>query len=178
MLFRSKTFTNDPGIDTTKASNSTFVLSIGQTTLNSIVKKYSDVAFLSGTPAVGVKGLVIGYGKTATDLQKIVYDTRSVDEKTVEMAKGTATNTKCDDKCFVPNKVTITAGGTVTWKNVDSAGHFATSADGKTFDTGMVNAGASSAAVTMNTAGTYDYMCMVHPWMKGTVVVKIGRAHV
>jgi plastocyanin len=90
----------------------------------------------------------------------------------VEMAKGTATNTKCDDKCFVPNKVTITAGGTVTWKNVDSAGHFAASSDGKTFDTGMINAGASSAAVTIKTAGTYDYMCMVHPWMKGTVIAQ------
>ena len=90
---------------------------------------------------------------------------------TIVMAKGTASNPKCDDQCFVPNKVSVTVGGKVTWKNEDSAGHFATSTDGKTFDTGMVNAGASSAVVTMNTAGTYDYSCMVHPWMKGTITV-------
>ena len=90
---------------------------------------------------------------------------------TIVMAKGTASNPKCDDQCFVPNKVSVTVGGKVTWKNEDSAGHFATSADGKTFDTGMVNAGASSAVVTMNTAGTYDYSCMVHPWMKGSITV-------
>ena len=90
---------------------------------------------------------------------------------TIVMAKGTASNAKCDDQCFVPNKVSVTVGGKVTWKNEDSAGHFATSTDGKTFDTGTVNAGASSAVVTMNTAGTYDYSCMVHPWMKGTITV-------
>ena len=88
------------------------------------------------------------------------------------MAKGSGTNTNCGDQCFIPNKVKISAGGKVTWKNADSTGHFAVSTDGETFDPGMVNAGASSATVSINTAGTYDYICMVHPWMKGTVVVK------
>ena len=31
-----------------------------------------------------------------------------------------------------------------------------------------------SFSVTLNTSGTYDYYCMVHPWMQGTVVVGDG----
>ena len=97
--------------------------------------------------------------------------TKASNAVTVEMAKGTASNTKCAEKCFVPNVVNVSVGGKVTWKNVDSAGHFASSTDGKTFDTGMVNAGSSTSA-TFKTAGSYDYLCMVHPWMKGTVKVQ------
>ena len=126
------------------------------------------------TPQPSAKASPKATDKTVATGKKTTSTAASapVKDAVVEMAKGTASNTKCGDQCFVPSKVTISAGGTVTWKNVDSAGHFATSSDGKTFDTGMVNAGASSAPTTIKTAGTYDYMCMVHPWMKGTVVVQ------
>ena len=107
----------------------------------------------------------------ATPAKPAATSAKASNDVTVEMAKGTASNTKCAEKCFVPNVVTVTAGGKVTWKNLDSAGHFASASDGKTFDTGMVNAG-SSASATFKTAGSYDYMCIVHPWMKGTVKVQ------
>ena len=95
---------------------------------------------------------------------------KAVKEATIEMVKGTGTNTNCADKCYSPNSVTVAVGGKVTWKNVDSAAHSATAMD-SSFDTSLVNAGAS-ASNTFNTAGTYQYMCIVHPWMKGTVIVK------
>ena len=107
----------------------------------------------------------------ATPAKPAAASTKASNAVTVEMAKGTASNTKCAEKCFVPNVVNVSVGGKVTWKNVDSAGHFASSTDGKTFDTGMVNAGSSTSA-TFKTAGSYDYLCMVHPWMKGTVKVQ------
>ena len=134
--------------------------------------KASPKATTKKTPQPSAKASPKATDKTVATGKKTTSTAASapVKDAVVEMAKGTASNTKCGDQCFVPSKVTISAGGTVTWKNVDSAGHFATSSDGKTFDTGMVNAGASSAPVTIKTAGTYDYMCMVHPWMKGTVV--------
>ncbi len=91
------------------------------------------------------------------------------DNVTVEMAKGTATNTECGDKCFVPNNVKVAVGGTVMWKNVDSAAHTATDSNGA-FDSSLVSAG-KSFKQKFDTAGTYDYVCVVHPWMKGTVVV-------
>jgi plastocyanin len=87
----------------------------------------------------------------------------------VEMAKDTATNTECADKCFVPNNVQVAIGGTVMWKNVDSAAHTATDVNGS-FDSQLVNAG-KSFKHKFDTAGTYEYLCIVHPWMKGTVTV-------
>jgi len=95
--------------------------------------------------------------------------TGTSDSVTVEMAKGTATNTDCGDQCYVPNNVKIPVGGTVMWKNVDSAAHTATDANGS-FDSSLVSAG-KSFKHKFDAAGTYEYMCIVHPWMKGTVTV-------
>lgn len=73
------------------------------------------------------------------------------------------------DFTFGPNSVTITAGGTVTWTNSDSAPHTATG-DGGSFDTGTIESG-GSASITFDTPGTYSYICSIHPDMTGTVVV-------
>jgi plastocyanin len=91
-------------------------------------------------------------------------------EVTVDMAKGTASDTNCGENCYMPSTVTVSVSGKVTWKNVDSAAHTATATD-SSFDTSLVNAGAS-ASNTFNTAGSYPYMCILHPWMKGTVNVQ------
>jgi len=79
------------------------------------------------------------------------------------------------DNCFVPSTVVITAGGTVTWENTDTAAHTASSGtaaggpDG-VFDSSLIMAG-GSYSYTADTAGTFEYFCMVHPWMLGTVIV-------
>ena len=73
------------------------------------------------------------------------------------------------DFTFGPNSITITAGGTVTWTNSDSAPHTATG-DGGSFDTGTIDPG-GSASITFDTPGTYSYFCSIHPDMTGTVVV-------
>jgi len=76
----------------------------------------------------------------------------------------------------MPNTVTIAKGGTVTFSNPDSAPHTSTSgtaADGPdgVWDSSLVMPGASYD-VTLSSSGTYNYFCMVHPWMQGTVIVK------
>ncbi len=77
--------------------------------------------------------------------------------------------------CFIPSPVTIPMGGTVTWENNDTAAHTSTSGsategpDG-VFDSSLIMAG-SSFSHTFDEAGTYDYFCMVHPWMAGSVIV-------
>lgn len=91
------------------------------------------------------------------------------DSVQVLMMKGSSTNQNCV-QCFFPNTVSVNVGDKVTWKNVDSASHTATASDGHTFDTGLVNAD-STGTVAFSTSGTYQYACVVHPWMKGTVVV-------
>ena len=80
-----------------------------------------------------------------------------------------------DDGCFVPSMVTIDVGGEVTWENNDTAAHTVTSGtptegpDGH-FDSSLVMAG-SSFSHTFDAAGSFDYFCMVHPWMQGMVMV-------
>lgn len=68
---------------------------------------------------------------------------------------------------YEPGTVTVNVGDTVTWTNNDQVGHTAT---GSGFDTGTISGG-SSASVTFDTAGTFDYICGIHPSMKGKITV-------
>ena len=79
------------------------------------------------------------------------------------------------DGCFIPSPVTIPMGGTVTWENNDTAAHTstggsATEGPSGVFDSSLIMAG-SSFSHTFEDAGTFDYFCMVHPWMAGAVMV-------
>ena len=101
---------------------------------------------------------------------------------TVTNAPGSSTP-GCEetDSCFIPSTVVITVGGTVTWDNTDNAAHTSssgTAADGPdgVFDSSLIMAGGSYSH-TFDTAGTFDYFCMVHPWMEGTVIVEAEAAH-
>ena len=73
---------------------------------------------------------------------------------------------------FDPATVTIQVGDSVTWTNQDSEPHTATAEDGS-FDTGHL-ANGDSETVTFDTAGTFDYICSIHPQMTGSVVVEAG----
>ena len=93
---------------------------------------------------------------------------------TIENAAGSA-SPGCEPDCFIPDPVTIAVGETVTWANTDTAAHTATggsAADGPSgvFDSSLIMAG-GSYSFTFDTAGTYPYHCMVHPWMQGTIIV-------
>jgi plastocyanin len=72
---------------------------------------------------------------------------------------------------FNPNPTTMKVGQSVAWKNTDTIAHDATQ-DAAKFDTGTLNAGATSTAVTMSTAGTFTYHCSIHPGMIGTITVQ------
>ena len=79
------------------------------------------------------------------------------------------------DGCFIPSMVTIDIGGEVIWENNDTAAHTITSGtptEGPSgvFDSSLVMAG-SSFSHEFDDAGSFDYFCMVHPWMQGTVMV-------
>ena len=97
---------------------------------------------------------------------------------TVTNAIGSSTpGCENTNQCFIPNPVTIAMGGTVTWENVDNAAHTVTSgspADGPdgVFDSSLIMAGGATFSHTFDAVGTYDYFCMVHPWMAGSVIVE------
>ena len=81
--------------------------------------------------------------------------------------------------CFIPSTATIQIAGTVTWENQDNAMHTVTSGstgdgfDG-VFDSGIMFENSDPFSHTFYAPGTYEYFCMVHPWMEGTVIVEEG----
>lgn len=78
------------------------------------------------------------------------------------------------DFAYAPAELTIEAGDTVTWTNLDAAGHTATASDGS-WNTGVLERG-ESASITFSVPGTYEYLCIPHPTMTGRVTVVAASA--
>ena len=79
------------------------------------------------------------------------------------------------NECYIPYEIDVAVGGTVTWSNDDTAAHTVTSgniSDGHdgVFDSSLFMSGVIFEVIFTD-AGTYDYFCMVHPWMTGIVNV-------
>jgi plastocyanin len=71
---------------------------------------------------------------------------------------------------FLPGDITVRAGTTVTWSNEDDAVHTVTAAD-KSWDSGRLPVGGTFSQ-TFTEPGTYDFLCSIHPAMKGTVTLQ------
>jgi len=103
---------------------------------------------------------------------------QSIGPMTIDVTIPTGTSVPgCEEtnECYLPQDVSINVGDTVIWNNVDTAAHTVTSGsptDGPdgVFDSSLVMASATFE-VTFDDSGSYDYFCMVHPWMKGNVQV-------
>jgi len=80
------------------------------------------------------------------------------------------------NECYIPTALTVSTGTTVIWENDDNAAHLATSGtpdggpDG-VFDSGMIMAG-GTYEYEFSDSGEFEYYCVVHPWMIGTVTVE------
>jgi plastocyanin len=75
---------------------------------------------------------------------------------------------------FVPATLSVPAGTKVTFVNDDDEPHTIT-ATNKSFDSEGLDTHATWAH-TFATAGSYTYFCELHPYMKGTLIVKAGAA--
>ena len=71
---------------------------------------------------------------------------------------------------FTPNPLTVKAGATVTWLNMDDEPHTVVS------NTAMFRSGAldtkDSFSFKFAQPGTYHFTCSIHPRMVGTIVVQ------
>lgn len=94
------------------------------------------------------------------------------------MAQGAAavnmTEDAPDHYAFTPGGLTVATGTTVTWTDKSDAPHTVTS------DTGMFGSSQLSEnqtfRFTFSQAGTYNYHCMVHSYMHGTITVTAGAS--
>ena len=106
----------------------------------------------------------------------ITSDKAFAETVTVDECPGAGRRT--NDCFFVPSEVIINVGDTVVWTNSDYATHTVTSGFidefekfGELFDSGTAEPG-STFEYTFDTPGEYPYLCEIHPWMIGNVIVK------
>ncbi|HZJ01979.1 MAG TPA: cupredoxin family copper-binding protein, partial [Gemmatimonadaceae bacterium] len=70
---------------------------------------------------------------------------------------------------YMQPKITIPVGTTVEWTNNDPLPHSVTAAD-KSFNSGLIQPG-KTYRHTFAKAGTYNFYCIPHPFMKGVITV-------
>lgn len=71
---------------------------------------------------------------------------------------------------FDPEVLTVPAGTTVTWTNKDEVPHSVVSSDKRFTQSGGLDTG-DTYSYTFKDAGSYEYFCSLHPFMKGKIVV-------
>ena len=82
-----------------------------------------------------------------------------------------ATSLTIANFAFAPADATVRVGSTVTWTNQDQEAHTVTSKDsGGPLRSPTLNGG-QSFSYTFTAPGRYEYLCTIHPFMTGTVVV-------
>jgi plastocyanin len=71
---------------------------------------------------------------------------------------------------FSPMMLTVKAGTTVTWKNLDGEPHTVVSPDG-VFRSHALDQG-DAFTFKFDKPGTYKYICSIHPKMRAAIVVQ------
>lgn len=89
-----------------------------------------------------------------------------MNEKTQTQAAPNTVDIK--NFAFTPEVLTVKMGTTVTWINQDQAVHNIKSA---AFNSKDLKKG-ETFEFTFQTKGTFDYICGIHPSMKGKIVVE------
>lgn len=115
-----------------------------------------------------IGGLLIGGLAAGTESRLIAGSGTSADVTIVVGAAGQG-----NPLPYSPSPYTVKVGSTVTWVNKDTSTHTVTSIGSSLFDSGNILPG-GSYSFTFTQAGTYQYYCTIHPWMKGTIIVTNG----
>jgi len=92
--------------------------------------------------------------------------------QTPVLSGASQVNVEIADYDFSPRELTVQTGVAITWTNRDSVPHDATDVAGA-WATGTLRQG-KSATIVFDWPGEYEYLCTIHPNMKGTLTV--GRA--
>lgn len=115
----------------------------------------------------------------ATTMQPMVMDhpsptqslapTRQAQTQPQASSQPAAVTVKIQNFKFEPANVTIAAGETVQFINLDEEPHTATSTDG-TFNSKALDTN-QTWNYTATKPGISSYICSIHPFMKGTLTV-------
>jgi plastocyanin len=108
-------------------------------------------------------------GAVALGLLLLAGLTEVLAGEAIKAAASTAT-VNIDNFKFAPAALTVTAGTTVTWKNEDDSPHRIGDNNG-TFKSAALDTD-DTFSHTFATTGEYSYICTIHPYMVGKIIVK------
>ena len=104
------------------------------------------------------------------------FDTAFAEEVKIENGRGSSEpGCELTNLCFIPSIATAHVGDKIIFLNGDDAPHTSTSgtpASGPNgiWDSGLQQPGVDFVFIATN-PGTFDYFCMVHPWMVGQLEI-------
>jgi plastocyanin len=84
--------------------------------------------------------------------------------------KARTANVRIEDFAFHSKRLVVKRGTRVVFKNRDSDPHTVKSAKGR-FSSEALDTG-DTYSVVLRKAGTFSYLCTIHPYMRGEIVVK------
>ena len=113
-------------------------------------------------PLLGVVGVV--------SLLAVALPELSTAGEAVFAAAASPATVNIDNFAFAPATLTVTAGTTVTWKNEDDSPHRIGDKNG-TFKSAALDTD-DTFSYNFATPGVYPYICTIHPYMAGKIVVK------
>ena len=146
-----------------------------------MIKKIIALAII-----LGISVTVIGLSFSGLDSEEVASEEITSDETSLQteevMQADVIIPTKvsrpgCDveDVCYIPSNIVIQKGDSVTWLNEDSAFHTVTSGfygePTELFDSGYLDP-YQYYTLSFDEIGTYDYYCVLHPWMFAQVIVE------
>ena len=130
---------------------------------------------------MGISVTVIGLSFSGLNSEEVNSEETSLQTEEVIKAdviiptKVSRPGCDVEDICYIPSKIVIEKGGSVTWLNEDSAFHTVTSGfyeePTDLFDSGYLDP-YQYYTLSFDEIGTYDYFCELHPWMFAQVIVE------
>ncbi len=123
--------------------------------------------FLAGCAAVSTPRPPVdnsAAGNIATPTPPLQLENTPILAPTAGIAEVTIQNF-----AFSPAEITVAMGSTVRWTNQDSTAHTVKAADGS-WTSPNIDQGGTFEKV-FDKPGTYEYICGIHPDMKGRIIV-------
>ena len=119
---------------------------------------------------IGLLLLALAGCSSSSSTKAAVVPSSSGTTSSASSATGAALIT-IQNFAFHPASITVTPGEKVTVTNKDSTAHTVTATAGSAFNTNDVNPGATTTFTAPAKAGSYPYICTIHQFMHGTLVV-------
>jgi plastocyanin len=106
--------------------------------------------------------MAIRLGRALLLMSALVFSSAS-------LAAGKAHQVAIEGMKFVPERIEVAPGDTITWTNRDLVPHTVTA--GKSVESGSIPPNGTWRYVVRE-KGEIDYICRFHPLMRGKIVVK------